>query len=88
MYGQVVNLSDPQLMEGGGTCPICQVSYHIRLQSLLHCQPSSSFIMLSRILWCFPSCDALPLVCTLVALTLATTYCEALPVTFRQRSPY
>ena len=34
VYGQVVNPSDPQLMEGGGTCPICQVSYHIRLQIL------------------------------------------------------
>lgn len=25
VYGQVVNPSDPQLMEGGSTCPICQV---------------------------------------------------------------
>ena len=82
MYGQVVNPSDPQLMEGGGTCPICQVSYHIRLQSLLHCLPSSSFNMLSRVLWCFHSCDALPLVCTLIALMLAMSYCDALPARF------
>ena len=25
VYGQVVNPADPQLMEGGSTCPICQV---------------------------------------------------------------
>ena len=25
VYGHVVNPSDPQLMEGGSTCPICQV---------------------------------------------------------------
>ncbi len=28
VYGQVVNPSDPQLMEGGSTCPICQVPCH------------------------------------------------------------
>ena len=28
VYGQVVNPSDPQLMEGGSTCPICQVSFY------------------------------------------------------------
>lgn len=29
VYGVMVAPSDPQLMEGGGTCPICQVSRDI-----------------------------------------------------------
>ena len=45
VYGQVVNPADPQLMEGGSTCPICQVcSEELLLQT--RWQPMEKYVIL------------------------------------------
>lgn len=62
VYGQVVNAADPQLMEGGSTCPICQVrsSSHATLSlaksGLLHVVLSLlHLVCLPAKLWSFKS---------------------------------